>query len=463
MPALKLIPLAPKLLPAARNAIVPFGRALAPLVPKGPVPQNLIVPFTRVPKPPIGPGDLAAGAAALLFFAWGLLNHRPRPLGTRKPGDPFIDLPQAAFIQVQFRLWSNTAPVVNCQTGAPAWTDGGRDQLYGYSGMAQKILPVGPEEAVWLRECGDGGGGGVVFMGFRAEIDGLLSEPVGSNVNSGTSKSNVRSTTAENTKLEMVQARVNNQPFIPPTGPDPAFEPWPLPEIKPAAPVPLPPLPQPAPQPQPQEEPEAEPLPLPAPVPSPGTSPGTAQPSRPPLAPPVPQIRPSRPTGPDQPTQPDGRPQERPREQTRPRDVGVISVPGGEVGQEAARPRPDLVGIASELGRLEQKLEISLQLQQDGGGASEPNPLLEEIADLLKAAYPAGSFQLFPACDRDAQGEPLPPAVAPWPAGTGPLELLSRKVDALADLLQAHKDFRQPVCRSKPIGEEVTVTFEEVP
>jgi hypothetical protein len=120
-----------------------------------------------------------------------------------------------------------------------------------------------------------------------------------------------------------------------------------------------------------------------------------------------------------------------------------------------------------ELGRLEEKLR---QI-----GARSPvvdvADLLGKLLDGLKepaARFSAGSYQLRPVCDRNERGEILPARSASWLAGEGEIELLNRKIDALAVLLQHHKDLRQPTCGSgarqqQPVGQPVTVTFEEVP
>ena len=136
------------------------------------------------------------------------------------------------------------------------------------------------------------------------------------------------------------------------------------------------------------------------------------------------------------------------------------------IGQTAAQPRPDLASIARELGRQEQKLA------QLGAGKGGPDlgKLLEQIADLLPDppaySYAAGEYLLHPVCEVDANGDPLPPKRAQWPAGTGEFAELRAQVDAIAKLIQFGKIWKQPICppeRSAPMGAPVTVTFEEVP
>jgi hypothetical protein len=125
-----------------------------------------------------------------------------------------------------------------------------------------------------------------------------------------------------------------------------------------------------------------------------------------------------------------------------------------------------MVGIAQELGRLEQKMA---QIGGRPGGLD-----LAGLAELLRQVlgsngepFPAGSYSLAPVCERDEGGELLPPVLASWPGGRGDLLEINRKVDAIAELMQVSKNLRQPICRSAgsgpidPAGQPVTVTFEE--
>lgn len=453
-------------LPAAFNGVRPFLRGGLPQ------PGNAIRPFTRPPVGPAGGGGVPLlrlgpkGAALGLAFAggyaigtwiWEQLNRKqqrsPVPSG---PGT----------------TWQGRATGTLRTDGSNAWTVG--------PGTVEVLREGPPGTWTWQNQA-------IFQRSFQhpySQVQDLFASfenwSTGPNNQQGYQMRGVRTVpgswatffTEANGLTRNPNVPVTVQPVgtsanvipAPNPGPpvgslDPFYQPNPVP-----TPAPLPGL---APAPAPARQPATSPADVPQADP---VSPGETDPRRriaPPVAPERPRPRPllPPPLDPDTttPTGPDGEPREREGPGPQTRDPRVISIPGGEVGQPGAQPRPDLQGIAAELGKLEQKLELSLSLQLEGAGGGEPDPLVQEIADLLRAPFPAGSFQLFPACDRDAQGEPLPPAVAPWGAGTGPLELLSRKLDAIQDLIQAHKDFRQPVCRSKPIGEEVTVTFEEVP
>lgn len=115
--------------------------------------------------------------------------------------------------------------------------------------------------------------------------------------------------------------------------------------------------------------------------------------------------------------------------------------------------RPDLQGIAEEVGRIEFKLALVL------GDLDQMGPF-----DLPPFTYGPGAYTLEPVCEVDSQGIPAPAREASWPGGSGELAQLGAKIDALAELLQFHKELKQPICRGNPpAGQPVTVTFEEEP
>lgn len=266
----------------------------------------------------------------------------------------------------------------------------------------------------------------------------------------------------------------------------------------------LPTLPSPA-QPQP-----SDPEPLPDdPQPDPANPPERTPPARPPQAPPTtpsrPPVRPpnrdpsrrrSPPPGPQQPGDPN-RQDEPPRDPTRdptrqPTEFGndgrplqlpppgpvqtpedEIEVEGERIGQPGFRPPATMVGIASELGRIEQKVERLLRPSLPDEGEVDLGPVLERLEDLeekleeltrpLRAEFEGSEYELWPVCDRDSAGQLREALVSSWQGGEGKLVELGRKLDALAELLQFSKDLRQPICRSRPRGEEVSVNFREVP
>jgi hypothetical protein len=142
--------------------------------------------------------------------------------------------------------------------------------------------------------------------------------------------------------------------------------------------------------------------------------------------------------------------------------------PGADpIGEPAKRPAPNLDAIATELGRIEQKVAQGFG-RPTGPGLGAIEALLRRILDEEddEYTYQAGSYQLHRVCEVDDNGNPLPPLSAPWPAGVGSLAELGAKIDAIALLLQHHKVIKQPVCAPArlpaPQGRPVTVTFEEI-
>lgn len=249
-------------------------------------------------------------------------------------------------------------------------------------------------------------------------------------------------------------------PFTPdPAGGNPYIDPGDIPTIRPADAPRVNPFP----------------IPLPAPRPTPATAPPDARPLveeaptiggaarqvtnatglLPRLAPQlVPQIVPipARPIPGYLPQlTPQGEPQLAPAPAPQPtatdqRQYGPRTVTGTGV-------RPDLAGIAEEVGRIEMKLAMVL------GSLDSLEPPLEP-----PYIYGPGVYTLEPVCDFDSQGVPMPAREASWPGGLGEVSELSSKIDALAELLQHHKELKQPICkRPPPSGQPVTVTFEEEP
>jgi len=86
--------------------------------------------------------------------------------------------------------------------------------------------------------------------------------------------------------------------------------------------------------------------------------------------------------------------------------------------------------------------------------------LLERIWALLDATTPPGSYLLEGVCDVDANGSPV---VVEVPYAGGPtLSRIESKLNAMAGLLQAHKNLKQPICTFRNPQGNVTVTFKEI-
>jgi hypothetical protein len=127
--------------------------------------------------------------------------------------------------------------------------------------------------------------------------------------------------------------------------------------------------------------------------------------------------------------------------------------------------------MAQELGRLERKAEMLLERTPDSDGADLLRQILlselqNAIRDAIKDLFndrPAGSYELYPACPPAGGSGPAPPDVVEWTASTNPLVDLAKRVDALALLIQFHKNMGQPICRTPITGAPVTVNFISEP
>jgi hypothetical protein len=126
-------------------------------------------------------------------------------------------------------------------------------------------------------------------------------------------------------------------------------------------------------------------------------------------------------------------------------------------------PQATMQGIATEVGRLEQKLE---RLLNPTDPAKVPwAQMLFQAAQLLTEQAPGALYRLKSVCEVNAEGEPIDRAVEVGVPGGAPLSTLMGRVDALADLMQGLKDFRQPVCdcpKPEVVGELVTVNFRSL-
>jgi len=223
----------------------------------------------------------------------------------------------------------------------------------------------------------------------------------------------------------------------PSPGPGPAPGPGPSPGPGPA------PGPGPSPGPAPGPGPSPGPSPGPGGVPQPG--PGAVPTTIPGLVPlPIPAPTPTTPA--DQ----------------------HFPVPGG-APVTGNGPRATLQGLAQELGRQEQKLaRLMNEGRGPGGSPIDWGDLLDKLRQLvalLLTADGAGAYTISSPCNIDGTtGEPAEPLRAEWDATIGEIPALRKRLDALAELLQHHKDLPQPICaRPRPAGDPVTVTFEQIP
>ena len=235
----------------------------------------------------------------------------------------------------------------------------------------------------------------------------------------------------------------------------PATVPFPNPQPQPERKV-APPSPAPQPQPGPQRLPDQNPLISPV-TPQPATTPTTKPTTFVPVV--VPQVTPNRTTQ----TNADG---------SRKTAVlpGAITTPVGneKIGPitiPTNAPQATLAGIAGEVGRIEQKLAKMIRPPADG----DLTDRLGLLGSVLKAIYeefftglPSGEYILSSSCEKDEQGDRIEYQV-PILATQNRFDAIFERLDALADLIQTHKDLNQPICRgTQPTGQPVTVNFTQV-
>ena len=247
----------------------------------------------------------------------------------------------------------------------------------------------------------------------------------------------------------------------PPPSPSPATTPQPAPSVPPFPETPS--FPTPAPAPTTTPEPTPGPTPGPQPSPNPQTTPQpatTPSPSPFPLIPVVvPQVTPNTTTQ----TNADGSRQTAAL-------PGAITTPVGNekigpVTITTNAPQATLAGIAGEVGRIEQKLAKMIRPPADG----DLTDRLGLIGSVLKAIYeefftglPAGGYILSSSCEKDEQGDRIEYQV-PILATQNRFDAIYERLDALADLIQTHKDLKQPICRgTQPTGQPVTVNFTQI-
>ena len=181
----------------------------------------------------------------------------------------------------------------------------------------------------------------------------------------------------------------------------------------------------------------------------------------------VPGQFPSNPTQPTQPTAPDGTltpTQPGPVTQTQPGSIvpwpGAPSIPA--IGPT---PRPDLQGIAQEVGRIERKLDLMNTPTSPGNMIDllqEARRAAQAIWDLLTSLSAGTTYTLDSPCEVDDEGVKLPPLEIEAPGSTNAFGVLMNRTDALAELIQAHKNLKQPGCKHKLAGEIVTVNFQQI-
>jgi hypothetical protein len=140
--------------------------------------------------------------------------------------------------------------------------------------------------------------------------------------------------------------------------------------------------------------------------------------------------------------------------------------PGG-VPIPSNPPQATPEGIAEELGRIEKKLAKLLSPQGTPIGnlldqIDEYARLAARVWEALSSLTAGGSYPLSSPCVLDENDERVVTEVE-YGGALGAFGVLSNKLDAIAELLQVHKDLTQPICRQTPaVGQPVQVQFVQI-
>jgi hypothetical protein len=85
------------------------------------------------------------------------------------------------------------------------------------------------------------------------------------------------------------------------------------------------------------------------------------------------------------------------------------------------------------------------------------------LIELILATTAGTTYTLDSPCEVDDDGNRLPAVAVAAAGGFTQFAAILNRLDALAALLQVHKDLKQPSCKQKPpTGEFVTVNFEQI-
>lgn len=246
-------------------------------------------------------------------------------------------------------------------------------------------------------------------------------------------------------------------PDLPRPAWDPVPEPEPLPEVDPeTAPKRVVPSPLPLPLPKPAVVPDAEPLPSTAPSPLPAPAPLPVEPAV------SPQVQPAKQPKETQTTTQAGAIVPVPPKKTAvtPKDVHVF---GSNAAKVAGRTmRATATGIAQEVGRIEQKIAGMNKGFPSIGGLAELLFLLTSLNDLLNSQKDGTTYELNSVCECDPCDETCEEETTTIETEGGYyVDAILSRIDAIPQLIQAHKDYRQPVCDERPClaGDFRTISF----
>ncbi len=431
------------------------------------VPSNNIRPYTLKnwrppvpeplpPAPLLGPKELLLLGVAVVAQLWGRLSSRPATVlpapavDTELLGATGVHGAGGGKIQIYYsatgRRYSGTGASAVCNNSTFSF---GPDS---YMGEITYLAGEGLPEPAWGTSLACGYSSLRINVGGRTNASSQLSRTT-----SGFSPPGVftgwsyRLVYLNPVGAQQPASALLPAPVLPEGFVAPEVEPATVPQVPPAIPLPVPDV-QPTPAPVPEvlpdlvpttPGPKAPPKVIPASPPryAPRAIPGTTGTNNGAL---VPQA-PATPTT----TQADAH----------------FPVPGaGPVTGNGPRPTPE--GIAQELGRIEQKLARLSNPQTDALGDATDRlslllQLLRQLVEYFMSINAGGAYLLSSPCVVDANDERIEYEVE-YSGAPQALGVISNKIDALAQLLQVHKDLKQPNCTVKGTGQPVQVNFVQV-
>ena len=449
-----------------------------------------------MPPNPLGPqGSLGAIAALLLkgLIPWGQIN------GPEREESPIPANPELA--RLSYVKGGETSDGQDTAVGSVRYGIGPRSGGWAYgihSGTITTGSPGGsaviPGSLAWAYPytptTGNLGPGYFGYTIGRRNADGTVSTitdrtylPSFAPISLWELKFETYNPPAGSTLIQVNQPSSGIEPWL---GADAAeIEPASLeeegqPALVPPAPLILPLSPDPVPgstpvNPEPAALPDTPGSPSRPATPAPVITPTLPRPFAPPWIQPntptapgsVPGQFPSNPTQPTQPIAPDGTlTPTQPGPVTGTQPGSIVPWPGApSIPAIGPAPRPDLQGIAQEVGRIERKIDLMNTPKSGQNGfenLAELLGLLEQIWELLTSLTAGTTYTLDSPCEVNEEGVKLPPIEIEAAGATNAFGVLKNRIDAMAELIQAHKNLKQPGCKHKLAGEIVTVNFQQI-
>ncbi len=446
--------------PAVANGIRPFIRPIAPAVGTALLAKTALV---------VGAFAVGYGVGTLLKDA--LLKPKLRPIDTSQPTlnpassqteeDTFVEYTSPIGQTQNYKLRlavRNTGGIYTSCTSKPDLDVEGKERTEVTYDDAYGGVRIRLGSASETRTCGSRFTPleqKVVYEVQTRTADGEWS------IGTTTKRSNGTGTATDYAFFDSykgVNTQIERDGVVLPPAPEPGIQPEPLPEVEPETLpqiLPLPTRPLPFPKvfpgdPLPDEDPSVVPLPLPEPQPLP-VQPAVA-----------PQVQPATQPKETQTTTQAGAivPKTPKKTAVTPKDVHVFGNSGGRVAGRTMRPTA--TGIAQEVGRIEQKIAGMNQGFPSLGGLADILRLILGLNELLNSQKDGTTYELNSVCECDPCDETCEEETTTIETEGGYyVDAILSRIDALPQLIQAHKDYRQPVCDERPClaGDFRTISF----